>query len=442
MPPEFLSVSLRLSPSQAGVISEGLDFLASTWGLKQRGRNPGTTYPFLNKPLAPGKTAGTFSQSIMDRVVALRDRMKPKVGAGGRMQMGWLELRIATYACRVALDQARHPLSIHQTKVLRSRSGRPKSHPEVAALARKTRETIKCLERHQKKATRLYKTTVSDTDFSASIGEWKQHLRWMRMHLAFFREGEVLRAGPSLEKNYRKTARKILEITLEALDMEGYQLPPTKEVREAVRTYLRYCRRGRIAHLHFTPILRSGGTYNERVALGEYIATRLRLRRVRAATIPTGLPMKSATSIIGRISRINGEAQSGLTQPSSSLPALASDRANDDTKIASSQGSAAKSGTEASVASPVERLQPVGSPGPLATVRKRKRILSPASLERFKKSLQERRMRAEEARLEAQRLELENEFARMAPKIDDSPESDYQKFIRARTSDYFRKHPG
>lgn len=65
--------------------------------LGQQGYDRRTHFPFLLKQLAPGQTSGTFSQSIMDRVIALRDRMKLKIHAGGRMQMDWLEVRIAIF---------------------------------------------------------------------------------------------------------------------------------------------------------------------------------------------------------------------------------------------------------------------------------------------------------------------------------------------------------
>ena len=266
MPSDPLSVNFRLSSTQAQVIMQGLDFLAKTWMLKQRGGDPGTSYPFRNKPLAAGVTSGTFSQSIMDRQFALRDRMKPKARAGGRMQMDWLEVRIAIFACRVALDRARRPLSLNQKSILKSRTRRPKSHPEVAPLAKRTRQTIKSLERHQKRATRLGKKAVGDAEFFARAGEWREHQRWMRMYLAFFREGEVLRAG-SLAGFYRREVRKVVQIAVEALEIEGYDPPPEEEVREAVRRYARRSRQLRIPPPYYIDIFRSGGTYSERVVL-------------------------------------------------------------------------------------------------------------------------------------------------------------------------------
>lgn len=52
---------------------------------------------------------------------------------------------------------------------------RSKTHPEVAALAKRVRQTIESLERYQKKATRLCKKTISNAEFSAGVGEWKKH---------------------------------------------------------------------------------------------------------------------------------------------------------------------------------------------------------------------------------------------------------------------------
>lgn len=166
MPSNPIAVKLRLSPSQAQVIAQGLEFLTTFWRLRQKGYEPDTTNPFFLKSLAPEKT-GIFSQAVMDRVVAPRDRLKPKAKAGGRTQLDWLEVRILILACRVALDAARRPLSPGQKCVSKDRDRRSKNHPEVAEFSRKVARTIHSRERHEKVSTRVFRGTVDEIEFSA-----------------------------------------------------------------------------------------------------------------------------------------------------------------------------------------------------------------------------------------------------------------------------------
>lgn len=288
MPTNPIAVKLRLSPTQTQVIDKGLDFIAKAWIVSQQGRTTGTFYPFAIKPLPAGVNAGTFNQAIMDRILALWKRLAPKARTGGRMQMDWLELRIAIFACRSGLDLARYPESRVKHSVFKRRKRRSKSDPEIARLAEKTRHVIACLEQHQKRATRLFKKTVDTSEFNIRAAEWKQHLHWIRLNLTFFRTADLLFGHSPLCKLRRRIVRRLVEIAQKVLPMQGYDLPPERTIRQAVRLYTRDCRRFRIPPRHLD-LLTGAATYMDQVLLAEYIAEKLNLKKVRTPIVPGNL---------------------------------------------------------------------------------------------------------------------------------------------------------
>ncbi len=99
-----LMVKMRLTKEQAPVIWRGLNLIIQSYLIRLQTERSPHIYPFEIYQLAYGYDTGSFSQEIMDRMRTFYDRLKPKAVKGGRIQMDYIDLRVAILSVRVMLD--------------------------------------------------------------------------------------------------------------------------------------------------------------------------------------------------------------------------------------------------------------------------------------------------------------------------------------------------
>ena len=281
------SIKMRLTPTQMFIIARGLNFIVESHLERQRGTRLATAYQFMISPFPPGKDPGTFSQKLMDRMIALWDRIKPRAmgrSVGGRIQMDWLDLRMAIFAFRVGMglrgESAREKRETDPT--VRESWQRVKRDTE--RLQRKTKRTIRSLERSRGRADRAFRKTISHEEYLEREKEWRAHARWIHYDLAFFTPWSRY-IGTGIAKLRRMIIDDLSKTAEEALRLEGYEAPLPEALRDKVRLYIRYCRRGRIGEPVFRDILQKK-KYFDQLFLAEFVAKRLKLKRVSPRKIP------------------------------------------------------------------------------------------------------------------------------------------------------------
>ena len=113
----------------------------------------------------------------------LRDRKT----SGGRVQMDTFHLRAAAFAVRAYIDFIRM-----QRYQKRRQSPRTKillriDDDSFQLLKAKSKAVIRFLERHMKRANKVLHQAVTGDQYHALMADWIGHLRWMRLHIAYFK---------------------------------------------------------------------------------------------------------------------------------------------------------------------------------------------------------------------------------------------------------------
>jgi len=178
-------VKVRLTKEQASVIWPGLDLIFQSYLIRSQTGRSSHIYPFGTYPLPYGYDTGSFSQEIMDRMRAFYDRLKPKARKGGRIQMDYIDLRVAILSVRVTVDfereRARKWRQCDDAAKRRLRVDRE----SIRRLEKKAQRVIKSLERKLKFANRRFLSRNSRYQYQSMSKQWSSHLRWIRFELAY-----------------------------------------------------------------------------------------------------------------------------------------------------------------------------------------------------------------------------------------------------------------
>jgi len=306
------AVALRLTPKQMSVIWTGLDFLVSAESKRKKDGTAKYYYLFRVYPPPAGFDRGTMHPQMMNIVIALWKKLRAKRESGGRLQLDCLEIRAAVFAVRVAMAIMRTRQAVIRRKEIEYRAavkagiGSPHAAPafrggisperlnalrEEAHAARvkeaqrytkrsqmQARRTITSLERHMKRANRQLLRLISKDEYTALMSAWQQHLRWMRLHLAYFGSQHP----PTGSKRKRQELLDILtDIAVDGLKKEGYVPPEPRELRRALRLYVRSSTRGREGVNSIPFLLRHPKHVDTKRFLAEWVVSRTQVGRAR-----------------------------------------------------------------------------------------------------------------------------------------------------------------
>jgi hypothetical protein len=237
------AIRFRLSAAQISVIWPGLDLLFKSYAARQHKGGIRYEYPFRVYPPPGGFDRGKFDQNVMDEILDLWKRLRPKAKAGGRVQMDPIELRAAIFAIRANIDfvrKRRHDLRRldHATKAKFMIDDESFDQLKI-----RSQRVIGSLERHMKRANRVLLKLVTREQYTALMNAWKAHLRWMQLHIAYFRPLPKIIRGRRIRQ--QREIDELMEMAVRGLQKEGYVPPDLKELRRMVRLYVRSARRGR-----------------------------------------------------------------------------------------------------------------------------------------------------------------------------------------------------
>jgi hypothetical protein len=149
---------------------------------------------------------------------------------------------------------------------------------DQAAIKKRKQRTlpvIKSLERNLKRATRSSLKITPQSEFAKMSKEWQSHLRWMKFHLAYFKDVKGARGRRFV---HRGVIDRLIAIAEEAIVREGFEIPDARELRNVVRLFVRYSRRGRIGTFHFRYMLENSQRRAAQEFLFEFVQKRIHLQ--------------------------------------------------------------------------------------------------------------------------------------------------------------------
>lgn len=229
-------------------------------------------------PPPGGFKRGSFSQFMMDEFVALCKQLRSKAKSGGRVEMDTIELRATIFATRAYLDFVRE-----------SRHPRRPSSPEPTTLLLlddhsfdklkiKSKRVILTLERHLKRANRALQKSVNPEAFAMLMHEWREHLIWMRLHIAYFKPFQPVVTGRRVQQ--QRILDELMTMAEHGVRNEGYQPPEAKELRRMMRLYVRSVRRGRETY-SAPDLLKHKHWFTANRHLGLFVLDRLTLKELQ-----------------------------------------------------------------------------------------------------------------------------------------------------------------
>jgi hypothetical protein len=269
------AVKMRLSKTQTSVIWPGLNFIVLAFLSREKFGTCEFAYPFRVCPLPRGFDDGNYGSAMMDRIRALWIRMKPIATTGGRVEMNAIDIRATIFAARINLQLLRRQVHSARRKDAKTKKTLGLDRAAIKKRKQQTGPVIKSLERDLKRATRSSLKTTSRSEFVQMSKEWRSHLLWMKFHLAYFKQVIGVKGRGVV---HRMVIDQLTAIAEKAIRYEGFEIPDPRELRNVVRLFVRYSRRGRIWKFHFRYMLQNGQRREAQEFLFEFVKKRINLR--------------------------------------------------------------------------------------------------------------------------------------------------------------------
>jgi hypothetical protein len=156
--------------------------------------------------------------------------------------MTTIEIRIAIFAVRVNLDLRRKRKHDARKASVEAKRRMGIDTKSLSALARRSRRTIATLERHLKRSNRAAIAILTNEVYEAVTWAWREHLRWMRLHLAYFKPLPPIITGRKLRQ--QAIIDSLVDMATQGLRNKGVQSPNEFELRRLMRLFARSSRRG------------------------------------------------------------------------------------------------------------------------------------------------------------------------------------------------------
>jgi hypothetical protein len=214
----------------------------------------------------------------MDQMVELWKRLRPKAKTGGRTEMTAIEVRAAVLAVRVNWDFWRYEKHRQRKNLARAKQVVGVDPETLRQLQKRAQRTIHSLERHMKRANRQLLSLVGQVAYTALMSVWRGHMRWIRLHLVYFRPRRpILKAS---KKRYQIILDDLEKMAREAIAQEGYQQPTEGELRHVMRLFARSARRGRQGTFDMPYMLRHRQDRSVKSKLAKFVLGRIHLQHL------------------------------------------------------------------------------------------------------------------------------------------------------------------
>jgi len=261
------SVRVRLTPAQIKIIAPALSLLVSSYEERKKAGTSRLAYPFSTLPPPRGFDRGTYNQTFMDKILAIWKTFNARSPNGHSVQMDAIQIRAAIFATRANVQYARL-LRRQERRKRRLEKARLQLMGEdwsqfidpawlqvkgeaklqfddkyIARLKARSQFVIRTLDRHSKRANRASMKVMGKEGYEALLAAWKMHLRWMRLHIAYFKS----RCKPvlGLRKRQQNDIDVLVEMAKRGLRELRYQQPDDDELRRVIRLYAKYAHNGR-----------------------------------------------------------------------------------------------------------------------------------------------------------------------------------------------------
>lgn len=235
---------MRLSAAQIRVLKPGIDLLVQSHQEHQRSGASPLTYPFRIYPPPRGFDRGTYNQACMEKILGLWEALKTKSKSGLRLTVDTWQVRAAVFAIRAYLEYLRALRHKHRREEKELKTRLSPDQRFIALQKKKSSRVIRSLERHMKRANRALIKAVGKKHYTLLIVAWKAHLRWMRLHIVYFKPW--VKPPSSRRARFQRDLDELMEIAKRGLREEGYEPPQDRVLRGIVRLYARYARQGHI----------------------------------------------------------------------------------------------------------------------------------------------------------------------------------------------------
>lgn len=272
IPTNDSSVRVRLTKPQIDILKPSLRQLASSYREHlKRGHSP-FTYPFQIYPPTKDFDRGTFNHDCMEKIIELGKALSTKRDKGRWMEMDAVELRAAAFAVRSHLDFVRLLRRQQRRESLAEKARLHIDDKSYAQLKAKSQRVISLLERHMKRANRAAIKSIGIRQHDVLVVIWKAHLRWMRLHIAYYKPWG--RSAHGRRKRQQRHLDELMEMAKLAVRGEGHRRPSRKKLRHLMRLYARYSRSGRRGYWTVESLLENKDTYRAQWNMAQFVIKR------------------------------------------------------------------------------------------------------------------------------------------------------------------------
>jgi len=272
------TIRFRLSADQMSVLWSGLDLIIRLHVARNIKGGIRYEFPFAMYPPPAGFDRGAFDEPMMDEIVSLWRRLHPKSKAGGRVHMNAVELRAAIFAIRANISDVRR-----RRYECRHKSPESKNEPLIdnqsfELLKIKSKRMINSLERRMKQADSALSKSIIREECAAVMGRWRLHLRWMRLHIVYFKPPRPIFSSRRIRQ--QKDLDELVKMAERGLQNEGYQPPKPQELRRMMRLFARSARRFREGGNFVQRMLEKKRDFTNKWYLGQFVLDRLTLEKL------------------------------------------------------------------------------------------------------------------------------------------------------------------
>jgi hypothetical protein len=187
-------------------------------------------------------------------------------------------LRATIFAIRAYIDYVRE-----------KRRSRRRSSTELKArlllddesfdrLKFRSNRMILTLERHLKRANRALQKSISRVAFAERMHIWREHLHWMRLHIAYFKPMPQVVKGRRIQQ--QKILDELTQIVKRGIRQEGYQPPNEKDLRRMMRLFVRSARRDYQGEYTASYVIRTKSLDSTNRHLSAFVLKRLKLKEL------------------------------------------------------------------------------------------------------------------------------------------------------------------